>query len=100
MLTWSHYRFKQLLISMSDKHDVIVVEMNEAYTSLTCGKCGHVHAKLGGNKVFKCPECGYVVDRDPNGAFNIMLKALAGTPFTLLGDEFEVFSGVGLVPNV
>jgi putative transposase len=62
MLTWSHYRFKQLLISMADKHGVIIVETNEAYTSKTCGKCGHVHTKLGGNKVFKCPECGYVVD--------------------------------------
>jgi hypothetical protein len=35
MLTWSHYRFQQLLASMSDKHGVIFVEMNEAYTSKT-----------------------------------------------------------------
>jgi len=100
MLTWSHYRFKQLLISMSDRCGVIIVETNEAYTSKTCGKCGHVHTKLGGNKVFKCPECGYVTDRDANGAFNIMLKALAGTPFTLTGDAIEVFSDVGLVLDV
>jgi putative transposase len=100
MLTWSHYRFQQSLISMADKNGVIVVEMNEAYTSKTCGKCGHIHAKLGGNKVFKCPKCGYVVDRDPNGAFNIMLKALAGTPFILTDDAIEIFSDVGIVPNV
>jgi putative transposase len=81
-------------------NSVIVVEMSEAYTSKICGKCGHIHAKLGGNKVFKCPECGYVADRDANGAFNILLKALAGTPFTLTGDAIEVFSGVGLVQNV
>ncbi|MFB8792746.1 MAG: transposase [Microcoleus sp.] len=78
MLTWSHYRFKQLLTSMSDRYGVIIVETNEAYTSKTCGKCGHIHTKLGGNKVFKCPECGYVADRDANGAFNIMLKAHEG----------------------
>ncbi|MEZ2315974.1 MAG: zinc ribbon domain-containing protein, partial [Microcoleus sp.] len=42
------------------------------------------------DKVFKCPECGYVADRDANGAFGIMLKALAGTPFTLAGDAIEV----------
>jgi putative transposase len=100
MLTLCHYRFKQSLTSMAAKNGVIVVEMNEAYTSKTCGKCGHVHGKLGGNKVFKCPECGYVVDRDANGAFNIMLKALAGTPFILTGDAIEVFSDVGLVPNI
>lgn len=100
MLTWSHYRFKQLLTSMSDRHGVIIVETNEAYTSKTCGKCGHVHTKLGGNKVFKCPECGYVTDRDANGAFNIMLKALAGTPFTFTSDDIEVFSDVKVVQDV
>ena len=100
MLTWSPYGLKQLLTSMAQGWGVLVVETNEAYTSKTCGLCCHVHAKLGGSKVFKCPECGYVAAPDANGAFNIMLKALAGTPFTLLGDEFEVFSGVGLVPNV
>ena len=100
MLTWSHYRFKQLLTSMSDRHGVIIVETNESYTSQTCGKCGYVHTKLGGNKVFKCPECGYVADRDANGAFNIMLKALAGTPFTLTSDAIEIFSGVELVQDV
>lgn len=94
MLTWSHYRFKQLLLGRAIRHGVIVVETNEAYTSKTCGRCGHVHAKLAGNKVFKCPECGYVADRDANGAFGIMLKALAGTPFTLAGDAIEVFSCV------
>ncbi|OCQ91153.1 hypothetical protein BCD67_00310 [Oscillatoriales cyanobacterium USR001] len=85
---------------MSDRYGVIIVETNEAYTSKTCGKCGHVHTKLGGNKLFKCPECGYVTARDANGAFNIMLKALAGTPFTLTGDAIEVFSDVGLVLDV
>lgn len=100
MLTWSHYRFKQLLIALAKRSGVLVVETNEAYTSKTCGKCGHVHARLGGNKIFKCPECGYIADRDANGAFGIMLKALAGTPFTLAGDAIEVFSGVGEIQNV
>ncbi|MEG4288812.1 zinc ribbon domain-containing protein [Microcoleus sp. C2C3] len=55
---------------------------------------------MGGNKIFKCPECGYTADRDANGAFGIMLKALADTPFTLAGDAIEVFSGVGEIQNV
>ena len=42
---------------------------DESYTSQTCGKCGRLHKKLGGNKVFKCPHkgCGYTVHRDLNG---------------------------------
>ena len=80
-------------------HGVIIAETNEAYTSKTCGKCGHIHTKLGGNKVFKCPECGYVAFRDANGAFNIMLKALAGTPFTFTSDDTLGFFRCQLCPR-
>ncbi len=97
MLTWGHYRFKQLLKSMADRSGVMVVEINEAYTSKTCGRCGHIHPFLGGSKKFKCFSCGFTVDRDWNGAFNIMLKALAGTPFTLAGDAIEVFEDVAVI---
>ncbi|MGB7710177.1 MAG: zinc ribbon domain-containing protein, partial [Microcoleus sp.] len=38
--------------------------------------------KLSGSKVFKCPECGHILDRDQNGAFNILLKALRDTSLT------------------
>jgi len=100
MLTWGHYRFQQLLRAMAQRSGVLVVEISEAYTSKTCGKCGHIHTFLGGSKVFKCPKCGYVADRDSNGAFNIMLKALAGTPFILKNDAIEVFSDVRIIKNV
>ena len=47
-------------------------------------KCGHVHQKLGGSKVFKCPECGHTLNRDFNGALGIMLKALSDKTFTVV----------------
>jgi putative transposase len=81
MLTWSHYRFKQTLKHHAIKRGCIVVDVTEEYTSKTCSKCGQVHSKLGGNKTFKCPnpECNHIMDRDKNGAFNILLKALRDT---------------------
>lgn len=79
MVTLSHYRFKQMLKHQAAKHDGIVVDVTEEYTSKTCSKCGNIHTKLGGNKTFKCPECGHILDRDFNGAFNILLKALRDT---------------------
>lgn len=97
MLTWSHFRFKQLLKAMASRFGVLVVETNEAYTSKTCGHCGAVHIKLGGSKIFNCPKCGHIVDRDWNGAFNVMLKALAGTPFSITRDAIEVFSDIAVV---
>jgi rubrerythrin len=42
----------------------------------TCGVCGFIHAKPGGNKIHKCPTCGTETPRDANGVRNIMLRAL------------------------
>ncbi len=79
MVTLSHYRFQQTLKHQASKYGCVVVDVTEEYTSKTCSKCGHIHSKLGGLKTFKCPECGHTLDRDLNGAFNILLKALRDT---------------------
>lgn len=79
MLTWSHYRFKQTLKHQATQRGCIVVDVTEENTSRTCSKCGHIHRRLGGSKVFRCPNCGHLIKRDYNGAFNIMLKALRDT---------------------
>ena len=77
MLTWSHYAFRQFLLHKSREYPWCkIVVVTEEYTSKTCGGCGALHAKLGGSKVFKCPACGFTVDRDANGARNILLKFL------------------------
>ncbi|CAG8833314.1 26403_t:CDS:1, partial [Gigaspora margarita] len=49
----------------------------EEYTSKTCGHCEYIKNNLGGNKKFKCDECGLIIDRDVNGARNILLKLLS-----------------------
>ncbi|WP_293336947.1 transposase [Microcoleus sp. CAWBG58] len=79
MLTWAHYRFKQTIKHQANIRNVSVIDVTEEYTSKTCTHCGHVHQKLGGSKVFTCPECGYSIPRDYNGAFGILLKALRDT---------------------
>lgn len=79
MLTWAHYRFKQTIKHQANIRNASVIDVTEEYTSKTCTHCGHVHQKLGGSKVFNCPECGYSIPRDYNGAFGILLKALRDT---------------------
>jgi putative transposase len=79
MLTWAHYRFKQTLKHQALTRNVTVIEVSEAYTSKTCVRCGHVHTKLGGSKVFKCPSCNHEINRDFNGALGILLRALRDT---------------------
>lgn len=78
LLTWSHYKFREMLITKAELYPwVKVVVCDEAFTSKTCGQCGAIHDKLGGSKVFRCPNCTYVADRDANGARNIMLRYLS-----------------------
>jgi putative transposase len=75
MLSWSHYKFKQQLLHKSHEFAGRHVEIvTEEYTTKTCGKCGAIHSKIGGNKVFACPQCACRMDRDWNGARNIYLK--------------------------
>ena len=83
MLTWGHYRFECHLKQAAKKRGVVVIDVNESYTSKTCTKCGYKHDKLGGSKTFKCPNCGHVHDRDWGGARNIMIRALRDGSFTL-----------------
>ncbi len=90
MVTLSHYKFKQTLKHQAAKHGCIVVDVTEEYTSKTCSKCGQIHKKLGGNKRFTCPSCGHKLDRDLNGAFNILLKALRDTSQAGILTDFQV----------
>lgn len=90
MLTWAHYRFKQALKDRAELSGCYIVDVTEEFTSKTCTLCGHVHTKLGGSKIFKCPECGHTLLRDFNGALGIMLKALRDTSITFSSDAIVV----------
>ncbi|ABU43614.1 hypothetical protein AR158_C068R [Paramecium bursaria Chlorella virus AR158] len=76
MLRLAHYRFRERLIHVANKLGTRVVICTEEYTSKTCGNCGVVNADLGSAKKFKCPRCHIHVDRDGNGARNILIKSV------------------------
>ena len=86
MLTWSHFRFKKFLKFKAKEYNAIVIEVDESYTSKTCGRCGHIMHNLKGKKVFKCSQCGLRLDRDYNGVRNIYLRTLADTPVNCLNN--------------
>jgi putative transposase len=73
MLTWAHYRFKEFIKFKAREYSSIVLEVDEAYTSKTCSKCGKINYQLKGQKIFNC-SCGLKIDRDYNGARGILLK--------------------------
>ena len=70
----SFFVFKNKLISQAEKHNTKLYLVTEAYTSKTCSNCGLLNDKLKGNKRFKCSKCNLDIDRDHNGARNILLK--------------------------
>lgn len=77
MATWSHYSFREALKTKSELFPwVKIVEVDEAYTSKTCGHCGVLNQKLGSSKTFNCNHCGNISDRDLHAARNILLRYL------------------------
>jgi putative transposase len=52
------------------------VAVNPAYTSQDCSRCGHRQALSLSDRVYRCPCCGLVLDRDLNAARNILRLAL------------------------
>ena len=90
MLTWSMSRFANHLEQMALRHGVLVIRTNEAYTSKTCPKCGKIHQKLGGNKTFTCPECGFTLPRDWVGAINNLIKAIASLDFEVQDNQLMI----------
>jgi putative transposase len=78
MVTWAHYRFRQRLIAKAlEYRNCHIIVINEAYTSKTCGRCGRINHNLGGKRVFRCAHCGLEMDRDVNGARNILIKTVS-----------------------
>ena len=77
MLALSHYEFKEKLKSTAKYYGRKVYKCSEAYTSKTCGNCGEIDDDLGAKKKYKCRNCKIELDRDINGARNILLRQLS-----------------------
>ncbi len=73
MMHWSHFSFRELLRAKGAVTGTNVIVGTEEYTSKTCGNCFFVNEKLGGDKIFTCPQCNASFHRDVNGARNIMI---------------------------
>ncbi|MFU1780223.1 RNA-guided endonuclease InsQ/TnpB family protein [Haloarcula japonica] len=68
-----HYKFKQLLRYKLKERGLPLIEVDEAYTSQTCSKCGEKGERYRGR--FRCS--GTEMDADYNGAVNIGQRALS-----------------------
>lgn len=70
---WRHCDFVDLLLTKAKRSNSRVIEVEESWTSKTCSSCGSISSP-GTSKTFRCPSCNLIIDRDVNGARNILLK--------------------------
>lgn len=68
----SHYKFRQHLINKANEYGCQIKVVTEEYTSKTCTKCLKISEKYN-KRQKECDHCGYKIDRDVNGARNILL---------------------------
>lgn len=78
LLSFRHHEFAQHLENKALEHGKLVLRVNEAYTSKTNSFTGVVNYKQGG--AAKVRVGAVWIDRDINGARNILLRALVDTP--------------------
>lgn len=76
---WS--MFRNALRYKASRHGGAYLEVNEAFTSLTCSECESTGGPKGiaglGMRVWDCPDCGASHDRDVNAARNILRLGLS-----------------------
>ena len=75
MCMFSFYSFKQKLKYKANQKGVKVIIVDESYTSCTCTRCG-TRKRVGGQEEYHCDNCDSVIDRDEQGARNILIKNL------------------------
>lgn len=69
------YKFREILTYKCDFKEIDLVIADKFYpSSKTCSCCGHIKQDLKlKDRVFKCPTCGFEIDRDLNAAINLKM---------------------------
>lgn len=72
-VSWSFYDLEQKLKYKAVVAGDFVINVNPAYTSQTCPKCGHIEKSNRNKKlhIFCCKNCGYKSNDDRIGAMNL-----------------------------
>jgi len=72
--SWS--LFVRVLLDKAAEAGREVIRVNPAYTTQTCSACGHRQEMPLSVRVYECPQCGLIIDRDHNASKNILEQGL------------------------
>jgi len=78
---WSGFFDK--LFSKAEEAGRTAIKVNPAYTSQDCSRCHHRQVMPLSERVYHCPCCLLVIDRDLNAALNIRALGLQGLGLSL-----------------
>ena len=68
----SFYKFRLHLINKCKEYGIKLVLVDTKYPSTKrCSRCGKKNKLKLRDRIYRCPECGLVMDRDENAAINI-----------------------------
>ena len=70
------FKFKQKLKYKCTTRNVKYLEVNEAFTSKCCNRCGNYKEDLTSTRKYNCLSCGLKIHRDINGAINILINSI------------------------
>ena len=73
----SYYTFQQMMLYKATKNGKKTIKIGRFEpSSQICSKCGYRQKMPLDVRIYVCPECGQVIDRDLNAAINIRNFAL------------------------
>lgn len=73
---WSYHDLIQKIKYKAKLEGVPVVEVSPRNSSKTCSRCGYMYKRFKNQRLFHCPNCGLIIDRDLNASINIARKGL------------------------
>ena len=73
---WSYHDLIQKIKYKAKLEGVPVIEVSPRNTSKTCSECGYIYKRFKNQRLFHCPKCGSVIDRDLNASRNIARKGM------------------------
>jgi putative transposase len=73
---WAFYQLELFIGYKAAAQGFAVMEVDPAYTSQACSRCGYTHQSNRKRHQFVCGACGYALDADLNAARNIRLRGL------------------------
>jgi len=95
---WPHGQFVRYLREKTARRGIQVEWIDEAYSTKTCSKSGHVHQYAPRGRRFRCSGCGAQIHRDVNGANNICSKAVHGVYAKVQADTVKYLRPIGVAP--